>query len=456
MNKTKVTIQALRSGSIFDDQTIMLSDHYFQYWKIPHSRPLTLSFGSLRQQVKAVPMSTPKVLRMRPSLLNHFGLHHGTSLRLQYRPGSNTLRIGPIIGVLVNRVYSGNPEKLLGSITTFGREMSESGRQQGVFVYFFAPQEFHAQEGRIKGWHYYNGWNSAHFPVPHVVHNRLTTRRLENKTSVQHFMKDVKSLYNTSIFNEKYLNKNEVFQALNREAKVRVYLPESYSLRNMQMLKTMCGRHAVVFLKPVRGSLGKGIIRIVRQPNQTYACHFASVNGTRKQVYSGLKPLFEAISGRLRAQRYQIQQGLDLIEIGTRPIDFRALVQKNAKAQWVITSIVARMASQHHFVSNLARGGSLIQVKAALVKSNLAPQRRRPVYVKLKQAAVDIAHGIESQIPYHFGELGVDLAVDRSGKVWLLEVNSKPSKDNNSALQENKIRPSVKQIIQYAKYLSDF
>jgi len=155
--------------------------------------------------------------------------------------------------------------------------------------------------------------------------------------------------------------------------------------------------------------------------------------------------------------RYQIQQGLQLIEIQKRPVDFRALVQKNASGKWTLTSIVARTAGNDHFVSNLARGGTLSTALEAVTKSDLQSGIGRNEAVhRLQQAAVNIARGIDEQIPAHFGELGIDLALDTGGRVWLLEVNSKPSKSDNTPLHENKIRPSVRMMLQYSRFLSGF
>jgi hypothetical protein len=67
-----------------------------------------------------------------------------------------------------------------------------------------------------------------------------------------------------------------------------------------------------------------------------------------------------------------------------------------------------------------------------------------------------IAKGIETQIPGHFAELGIDLAADAFGKVWLLEVNSKPSKEDTTPWNENKIRPSVTKVVRYAQFLAKF
>ncbi|WP_284646843.1 YheC/YheD family protein [Paenibacillus silviterrae] len=137
-------------------------------------------------------------------------------------------------------------------------------------------------------------------------------------------------------------------------------MPESHLLRNFATLKSMCSKYASVFLKPITGSLGKGIIRIRRSEGGTYIAHFTGLNGTRKQVYRSLTQLYSAISGKVKTGRHQIQQGLNLIQAGDRPIDFRALVQRDDTGSWTVTSIVGRIAgANHQFVSNLARGGTL-------------------------------------------------------------------------------------------------
>jgi glutathione synthase/RimK-type ligase-like ATP-grasp enzyme len=359
---------------------------------------------------------------------------------------------------MVSRIYPDSSERPFGTVTAFCKEMTEACKQFGAQVFFITPNDMQPSSSIIHGHMYADkNWSKRMFPIPNVIYNRLTSRKYENLVNVQQFLTDAKARFGTAVFNEKYLDKTEVFDALQKEMALHGYLPESYLFKNFQMLKTMSSRHPVLFLKPITGSLGKGIIRIRKETNGSFSCHFASVNGTRKQSFPSLSKVFSMLSGKLKAQQYQLQQGLDLISIEGRPVDFRALVQKGADGNWNITSIVGRIAGAEHFVSNLARGGSLSKVSDALAKSSLSPAVRTSAAVKLRKSSLDIAKGIEAQIPSHFGELGIDLAVDKQGKVWLLEVNSKPSKDDNTALSTvRNIRPSVKRVVQYARYLSKF
>jgi glutathione synthase/RimK-type ligase-like ATP-grasp enzyme len=457
MARTKVNISVQNTSIHLDDRVILLGEAFVKRWKIPTSQPLTLRFGSSKQEVKAISVTQSASLRMSRQLAGNLGLQQGAKLCLQYKPGTRTIAIGPLIGVMVPRLYHKLPDRPFGSITAFCRELTDACEQFGAQVFCFTPDDIGPSPQSVNGWSYAGGWSSQTFPLPDVVYNRLTSRRYENSPNVQQFMRDVKSLYGTGIFNEKYLNKTEVFDALNKEEALRTYLPESYLLKNYQMLKSMSSRHSTLFLKPTTGSLGKGIIRIRSEANGSYTCHFTNLGGGSKMTFPSLEQVFKSISGKLRAQRYQIQQGLQLIQVGDSPVDFRALVQRNEKGVWSITSIVARIAGNQNFVSNLARGGTLSTVKDAVARSNLSPGLKPAVHAKLRKCSLEIAKGIENQIESHFAELGIDLALDTNGKVWLLEVNSKPSKDDNSPLSaDRKIRPSVKKIVQYARFMAGF
>ncbi|MFU1798016.1 YheC/YheD family protein [Paenibacillus azoreducens] len=455
MSKKTLPVQMFTPGSLTEN-SIVLGEKLVKQWKIPTDRPLQLAFGSFRQEITVVSAARTSGLRISEPLARRMGLFFRPVLRATYHSKSRTLRLGPLISVLISR---DNPEQLdkpFGSISMFCRELVNACRRQGAYVYFFTPD--HIQEGSnsIHGWVYDNGWIRATMPIADVINNRLTTRKMENKPSVQHFMKEVKSRYGTHVFNERFLDKNEVFDTLKADQALARFMPESYLLRGLATLKKMCQQYPVVFLKPVRGSLGKGIIRISRQPDGTYQTLATSVGGPRKQTYASISKLFAGLSGKMKTTRYQIQQGLTLIDHAKRPIDFRALVQKNGAGIWSVTSIVARIAGGNHFVSNLARGGTLSSVKEAVSKCILPSEVKNTAYAKLHRASLDIARGIDNLIPAHFGELGIDLAMDSSGKIWLLEVNSKPSKNDNTPLHEQKIRPSVKRLLEYCCYLSGF
>lgn len=455
MSSKKITVQFMSPG-LLEDDCLVLGENLIKQWKIPIHHPLQISFGSFRHNIKVIPISKVDAVRINQGIARKMGILPRTSLRLIYRPHSSTIQFGPLIGVLISKDYPDTPERPFGQITMFCRELVNACQRQGAFVYFFTTGQINTNSSIVSGWVYGDGWKQTTMPAADVFYNRLTSRKLENKPSVQHFIKEVKSRYGSHIFNEKFLDKTEVFDALDHDPSLARYMPESHLFRNYAMLKTMCAKHPIIFLKPIRGSLGKGIIRISRLESGGYQTLTAQVGGTRRQTYPNLTKLFSSLAEKMKTTRYQIQQGLLLIDTERRPVDFRALVQKNLAGKWDITSIVARTAGSQHFVSNLARGGSLSTVKDAISHSSLPGGIKTKIGTRLRKAALDIAIGVDTQIPAHFGELGIDLAVDTTGRIWLLEVNSKPSKNDNTPMGGSKIRPSVKQVIDYSRYLSGF
>lgn len=444
----KVTIQVSNTPSSLQEPVVTISEAYAKRWKLPDK--IIVHFGAYKHTAHVSRVAKLEGVRISADLAQATGLWTGDSVRMQYRPKSKALQLGPLVGVLLG---STGKSSLFGNTTAFCKELSDASALHGACVFFFTPGGISLSSGTVEGWVHRNGWQKTSFPLPDVVYNRITTRKIENKPSVQNFLREVKSS-GGHVFNERFLDKTEVFQLLRGNSALKSYLPESHGFQNFAMLKSMCSKYPIVFLKPIRGSLGKGIIRIVRKSGGGYSCQYATVNGTKSQSYGSLTKLFQSISTKLKLSRYQIQQGLQLVAVGGRPMDFRSLVQKNQNGKWSITSIVARIAGNQHFVSNLARGGTLSPVKEALIKSNLGSGKVGAVNARLRKASLSIAEGLERQIPDHFGEMGIDLAVSKSGRVWLLEVNSKPSKNDNTPLSDQKIRPSVKQLLLYCRYLS--
>lgn len=453
------TVVRIQHSSRLEQNTILLSGAILKRWGIPQGQPIKLSFGSASKDVfigKATGKSTKKILIVASSTALTLTLPSNIKLCMNYSPSRRTLKIGPLIGVLLNRPFL-NPSVGLNS---FCRELASACLKSGGFCYFFNKSKLSGSLQAIDGWYYHRGWKHRSMPIPDVIYNRIGNRKEENSNSVQHFIHDVKSRYHCVVFNEKFLNKNEVFEALQQDPASAPMLPESYPVKNTATIKAMLARHDTVFVKPVTGSLGRGIIRITKQRNG-YQCHINQINIVSRSSYSTFSALASALSKRLSKQRFQVQQGLRLIAVHGRPVDFRVLVQRNGKGEWSVTSAVSRVAANHTFVSNLARGGSISRIENAIVNSNLATPYRSKMREKLQFSAIQIAKGIETYIPSHFAELGIDLAIDTQGAIWLLEVNSKPSKEDTTILQQQLdpdqprpliVRPSVKKIIDYSQF----
>lgn len=196
-----------------------------------------------------------------------------------------------------------------------------------------------------------------------------------------------------------------------------VYIPET-CLYSEDQLRMMLRRHAFVFIKPVKGGGGIGVMRVAKE-RRGYAC--TRMEHTHR--FSHFRALVFGIN-KLRIQRpYLIQQGIQLASIQGRPVDYRVKVVKEGQ-RWDFRAVVARHARPGLVITNLCKGGTLLKGTEALrmiYPRRLAIQKRREI-IQLTQRCIPV---LERRFP-GIGQLGFDYGLDQSGRVWILEVNTRP------------------------------
>lgn len=283
-------------------------------------------------------------------------------------------------------------------------------------------------------------WIKQPQPFPSVIYNRIHSRKFEQSDQYRSFLTLVQSK-NIHLFNSRYFSKWEVHQLLSDE--LTEYLPET-KMATLETLQHMLHSYEEIFMKPVHGSQGKGIIRIINKHKHFFASfpdNKTICYENEEQLIIGLKPFFQK-------QAYIVQQGISCITDQDRRIDFRVLCHKVNRDEWRVTSIVARAAGEYSFLTNIAQGGEILKPILPLM-ANFQREWACTLLEFLKELAERTALIFNKQFDGTLGELGIDIGIDYAGKPWLIEINSKPSK--NFELKQSKIRPSAKAIIEYSR-----
>ncbi|MNJ52912.1 Endospore coat-associated protein YheD [compost metagenome] len=171
-------------------------------------------------------------------------------------------------------------------------------------------------------------------------------------------------------------------------------------------------------IKPIRGGGGYGVIKVVYAGGRygfTYMSHSRS--------FGSFGAMFRALNQSKVRRKYIIQQGIHLARIGGRPIDYRVKVAKH-NGKWGYRSMVGRLARPGLFVTNLSRGGTQLTASQGLGRSlgKGAIVKKRAEMRALTNKCIGI---MESAFP-GVGELGFDYGLDKSGKIWIFEVNTRP------------------------------
>lgn len=417
-------------------------------------KKITLSFGSRRTSIRIGTHSASKsILLIRRSLAQYLTIPFNCSVYVHHDVEANELRLGPLLGILVSKANFSLAEPF-DSYTLFVQEAFEAAQSCHAFCYVTTLDHIQLKENQVRGWIFKNGvWKEYLLPLPNVFYNRLSNRLQERSGKDYEVLQTIKDS-GVALFNERFLDKWDVYQILSI-TNVNRYLPTTIQYSNPKSLIRMLKSHAIVYLKPIHGSEGRGIMRVLRS-SQGYTLDQTTVNGYQRNQYKNAKELVKYLTPKLRKKSYLIQQGIQLVEWQGAKIDFRALLQKNRSGQWKVLSLLARLGNPNTFVSNLAQGGKL-EGAVSLMKQLKGAYSSLPSVKEMKAAALEIANSLDSGLEGNYGELGIDLGVDPAGRIWLIEVNSKPSKRNDAVSEDTKRpRPSVLHLYEYVAHLSSF
>lgn len=205
--------------------------------------------------------------------------------------------------------------------------------------------------------------------------------------------------------------------ALLSHPRIAPHIPATRMYSNSN-LRSMLASYGMVVIKPVRGAGGHGVIKVSQTSGGYNYTYYAN-----KRSFSTFDGLTSALAGLKKGRRYLIQRGIHLATISGRPIDYRV---KHVKAgeQWGIRSMVGRLARHGLFVTNLCRGGSQMTAAQGIRRSlsGSMVKRKKQEMRELTRISTQV---LEGRFP-GVGQLGFDYGLDKSGKIWIFEVNTRP------------------------------
>lgn len=205
---------------------------------------------------------------------------------------------------------------------------------------------------------------------------------------------------------------------LMNDSMISDYVPKTDWL-HASSLQNMLSTYPIVYIKPDVGRRGNGIIRIRRLNSSQSEISFRQTT-----VRCPSNAVYLEIMRRLRSnKKYIIQQGIDLATYHQRPFDVRVVLQK-AMNKWRATLMCARVASsKSSVVTNIAKGAKDFNIYRTL-RGIDQPLNKFDVLRDLLDISHQIAQILDSHFPLKI--VGLDLAVDKQGKVWFIEANTKP------------------------------
>ncbi|MCM3175041.1 MULTISPECIES: YheC/YheD family protein [unclassified Paenibacillus] len=196
-----------------------------------------------------------------------------------------------------------------------------------------------------------------------------------------------------------------------------VHIPQTmaFNARNLQL---MLGRYGMVYIKPIVGGGGYGVIKVSTSGGSYRYTHMKVT-----RTFTNYSQMYRSLMRVKAKRRYLIQQGIHLATIQGRPVDYRVKVVKTERG-WVFRALVGRLARPGLCITNLSKGGTMLSGRRALQLSlpHISSRHKRR---EMRALTLTCTRIMEVQFP-GVGQLGFDYGIDYSGKIWILEVNTRP------------------------------
>lgn len=350
---------------------------------------------------------TPNMIQLSKALRESLQLPHAWNPKLSSVNG--VISLGPIIGILAQKPFDRQ--------TTYFQHIEKLAHEKQMLVYVFEPKNIDWDQQIIKG---ETSDGEGYFPFPAVIYDRLVVGKKDSmidqvRAKLQHVHHI--PFINPTKLSQLTRNKWETHKLLCEN--FEKFLPDACLLQSTENLIEMLNDYGEIYLKPVGGSLGRGILRVIRRPTGIY---LMSIKEKKTYHLETIEELRTFITPLIKGSPYLIQEGIRRKQFNGKNLEIRVYMQKNGQHKWFRTGMVTRLTAEDVMTEDTEINLRLSKVLKLLYDD---PSDRRSISQKLGKIARGIVETIEGKVGI-FGEMAVDLCIDQYNSIKLLEVNSKP------------------------------
>ncbi|WP_126428560.1 YheC/YheD family protein [Brevibacillus marinus] len=241
-------------------------------------------------------------------------------------------------------------------------------------------------------------------------------------------------------------NKWTIHKRLALFPKLRPHLIPTEPIRDARHAIQLLENNGTLILKPNSGKRGQGIIRLSKAGN-TYLLE----KDLDKLVVPSAAELARRLRKLLQTEQYLGQKWIDIYNKHGVPYDIRSLLQKDGQGQWRLVGLAVRQGANGKVTSGLADGGTPYPLLPYL-QSQFGRKHSRYLYQRLTELSLYIPPCLEAAYRRPQADLGIDLAIDKTGHIYIIEVNIKPGKKSFQDVFELQRDDVIRLPVQYAGY----
>ncbi|UQZ33250.1 hypothetical protein C2I18_06570 [Paenibacillus sp. PK3_47] len=292
------------------------------------------------------------------------------------------------------------------------------------------------------------GYRNVVIPTPGVIHNRAIYS--PESSGIDRLIRKGILVYNSC---NRY-GKDQIHALLEQNAELQDYLPATAT--GLSGLKEMMEEFPDLILKPCRGSIGAGVMRLSRVSPQRWIWSYQP-GGSNEWIntFVDQDSLPKALRMFFAKSHYLVQERIPLAEIGGRPYDLRVTVQRGWGGGWRVTGMFAKLAEAGSFVSNIARGGEALNC-AEVLEQTLGGETAARIRMLVTDLSLSIARELAQSLP-GLADIGLDIGVTRDQKIYFIECNAR---DQRYGFQKAGLgaawKESYRRPMGFARYLHEY
>jgi len=365
----------------------------------------------------------------------------------QLRTADGRIEIGPVLGLMLperNQAY------LTADLRSRTGRVVEAYLRSGGLYCAFAAGDVSPVDRCVHGLFYDPGrrkWVPGRFPVPPVVYRRSFLQP-------QPLVERIREMPGVRVFNSRRFDKWELYEIFRRDWILRRYLPETVLAADGAEVRALAARYGGAVLKPRDLSRGRGVLFLEPEGDCYRLVRHLLRGAPVRQPFTAAKLDLE-VAGRLAGRGYLCQRRLRLAEINGKPFDVRVVMQRTSTGRWRCTGIECRLAGPERLLTNISAGGDALWLTGAVERAFEGAVEPARVERKLRALGLRVCAALDST-GQDFAELGLDFALDRKGRVWLIEANVLPTFYGFRALDRNLHRALLLAPLSYGCRLAGF
>ncbi|GIQ69873.1 YheC/YheD family protein [Xylanibacillus composti] len=333
------------------------------------------------------------------------------------------------------------------------QKMTLVGRALGLEVTVFTPEDVNFATNSIQAQIYdvrAKSWKRKRVGFPDAILDRCRYQPTNRFRQLKAFRQRYPNLL---YLNRPLANKWNIYLDFVNSKRLAKYQPDTVKVTAGSEVLALLKKYPTVYLKPINGTGGRGIMRIHRLgPSSFQLAGRGMDRRILRRVQLGRSGLLAKLSRLAKTGQYLAQQGIDCTLPDGRVFDFRILIQKNARGDWEWTGGAGRIGRQGSVTSNLHGGGTAAGLDRLLRKCYRQTSKEQRVKQEMAALSFETAAYLEKRYG-QLCELALDIAADRNGRIWLLEVNPKPAREVFRKIGEHHTyQTAVKRPLEYALY----